>query len=103
MSLTSEQIAEAVIRDCRRHRLANHKIRQRCSELVGRWLRRTPWFLVQYPEYEDQTKLYQEIRAQVFRLTQPKRSHRKSANPKPANDPRNLSLFLPMPPTKTSR
>lgn len=78
MALTPAQIANAVVRDCHRQRIANYEIRQRRSELVGRWLRSTSWFLSKYPTLEAQATLYKEVEKNLFRLTVPKKSKRKS-------------------------
>lgn len=94
MALTPEQIAAAVIKGCRKKRLASYQIRTRCSELVGAWLRSTPWFLREYPTHEQQTELYKKVRVAIYRLTAPKKKPaRKESDPTPAKDPRNLTLF----------
>ena len=94
MALTPEQIAKAVIKDSKRKQLANFEIRQRRSELVGRWLRSTPWFLRLYSDMEQQSALYRKIEPHIFRLTQPKKKKvSKMSDLKPHEDPRNLQLF----------
>lgn len=97
MALTLEQIAAAVVRDCKqRRRLANFEIRRRRSELTGAWLRSTPWFLRDYQTLEAQAVLYKKIEVEIFRLTAPKKKHAYSVHdrgPTPHNDPRQPKLI----------
>lgn len=94
MALTAERIAVAVIKDCKRRRMANYEIRRRRSELVGQWLRSTPWFLKYYPTMEKQEELYRQVEHFIFKKTcGPKKQKAYHQNPTPLKDPRNLKLL----------
>lgn len=56
MTLTAEQIANAVLRD-RRGRGQVFQLRNK----IWRWLQFTPWFSTHYPELHDQVNLVDEV------------------------------------------
>lgn len=90
MALTAVQIAKAVVKDCKRRRLANFEIRQRRSELIGKWLRSTNWWLRDYPTLEAQEAIYKKIETELYRLTVSKKKKRRVAT----KDTRQLNLDL---------
>ena len=86
MSLTSDQIARAVLRDTKKR---GRDLVVNLPGEIRKWLHSTPWFYKEYPTQESRDDLYWRVRKRMLQRLRPKGGKQRSTK---RSDKRQLSL-----------